>query len=135
MFFPYKLIVSRVSAAPQKGLKSSKKIFKNDNNFLQEFFFSTRHICNNESWFVFADWETESESGEEDDEGEGKVKDGETSQDSSQLWQQDESSSGDEDSPQCPICLARLKSQDMGTPDTCDHTFCLDCLLEWSKVS
>ena len=63
------------------------------------------------------------------------MKDGETSQDSSQVWRQDESSSGDEDSPQCPICLARLKSQDVGTPDTCDHTFCLDCLLEWSKVS
>ena len=63
------------------------------------------------------------------------MKDGETSQDSSQVWQQYESSSGDEDSPQCAICLARLKSQDVGTPDTCDHTFCLDCLLEWSKVS
>ena len=87
----------------------------------------------------FTDWETEGESvddnegSEEKDEG----KKGENSQESSQQASLDygsESSSGGEDSQQCPICLARLRTQDVGTPDTCDHTFCLDCLLEWSKV-
>ena len=38
------------------------------------------------------------------------------------------------ESERCPICLARLNMQDVGSPEACDHSFCLDCLLEWSKV-
>jgi PHD and RING finger domain-containing protein 1 len=39
-----------------------------------------------------------------------------------------------EDSEKCPICLVTFAEQDTGTPDTCDHTFCVGCLKEWSKI-
>jgi hypothetical protein len=34
----------------------------------------------------------------------------------------------------CAICLKRLRNQKIGTPESCDHSFCLDCITEWSKV-
>ena len=43
-------------------------------------------------------------------------------------------SDGDETTMRCPICLARLGMQCVGSPETCDHIFCLDCILEWAKV-
>ena len=45
-----------------------------------------------------------------------------------------ESSSGDEDSDHCPICLLRLKLQPIGRPEKCQHVFCLACITEWAKV-
>ena len=36
---------------------------------------------------------------------------------------------------QCPICLMSLKGQLLGTPDSCQHVFCLECIREWSNVS
>ncbi|CAH1176324.1 unnamed protein product [Phaedon cochleariae] len=39
----------------------------------------------------------------------------------------------DGQSEKCPICLARFRSQEIGTPESCDHTFCLECIQEWSK--
>ena len=41
----------------------------------------------------------------------------------------------DEDSESCPICLNTFRDQAVGTPETCAHYFCLDCIVEWSKVS
>lgn len=41
--------------------------------------------------------------------------------------------SSDEDSETCPICLNSFHSQPVATPESCDHYFCLDCILEWSK--
>ena len=35
----------------------------------------------------------------------------------------------------CPICLLSFTNQDIGTPESCDHEFCLKCIVEWSKVS
>lgn len=32
----------------------------------------------------------------------------------------------------CSICLLRLGRQNIGTPSTCRHRFCLECILEWS---
>jgi PHD and RING finger domain-containing protein 1 len=42
------------------------------------------------------------------------------------------SSSSDGDSEKCPICLTTLAAQGVGTPNTCDHLFCMGCLEEWS---
>ncbi|XP_067931402.1 PHD and RING finger domain-containing protein 1-like [Watersipora subatra] len=39
----------------------------------------------------------------------------------------------DEAAAQCPICLLSLSESDVGTPECCDHDFCLRCILEWSK--
>ncbi|XP_004851772.1 PHD and RING finger domain-containing protein 1 isoform X2 [Heterocephalus glaber] len=39
----------------------------------------------------------------------------------------------DEDAESCPICLNVFRDQAVGTPETCTHYFCLDCIVEWSK--
>jgi hypothetical protein len=39
------------------------------------------------------------------------------------------------DSQKCPICLASFAAQEIGTPDSCDHLFCVRCLEEWSATS
>ena len=44
------------------------------------------------------------------------------------------SSSGDEDTEHCPICLLKLKLQPVGRPELCKHLFCLSCITQWSKV-
>jgi hypothetical protein len=44
-------------------------------------------------------------------------------------------SSSDGDSEKCPICLATLTAQEVGTPNTCDHFFCTGCLEEWSAIA
>lgn len=35
-------------------------------------------------------------------------------------------------SDKCSICLLRFKEQEVGTPENCEHIFCLDCITEWS---
>lgn len=44
-----------------------------------------------------------------------------------------DSDSGDGDSEKCPICLLAFKKQEIANPETCDHCFCLECLIEWSN--
>lgn len=44
-----------------------------------------------------------------------------------------DSSDSNSQSEKCPICLLSFKNQETATPVTCQHQFCLDCLLEWSK--
>nr|XP_023012736.1 serine/arginine repetitive matrix protein 2 isoform X1 [Leptinotarsa decemlineata] len=39
----------------------------------------------------------------------------------------------DGQSEKCPICLVSFKTQEIGSPESCDHTFCLECIQEWSK--
>jgi hypothetical protein len=41
--------------------------------------------------------------------------------------------SKDKQSEKCPICLARIITRVVATTDICNHTFCVDCLQEWSK--
>lgn len=43
-------------------------------------------------------------------------------------------SSSDEDAEKCSICLLTFKDQQVGTPESCDHTFCLECIREWAKT-
>ncbi|XP_075228212.1 uncharacterized protein LOC142328390 [Lycorma delicatula] len=45
------------------------------------------------------------------------------------LWCSD----GDDQAECCPICFRKLKTQELGTPEACDHTFCVLCLKEWAK--
>jgi hypothetical protein len=33
----------------------------------------------------------------------------------------------------CPICFEEFMTQDVGTTDTCNHSYCLSCLQEWTK--
>ncbi|CAG5116861.1 unnamed protein product, partial [Candidula unifasciata] len=74
------------------------------------------------------DSEGDEDSDEEDDEEEeGDVEQGE------EVDNADDSSSGDENSDRCPICLNRLRVQDIGTPESCDHSFCLECIQAWAK--
>lgn len=40
----------------------------------------------------------------------------------------------DDEAESCPICLNTFRDQAVGTPESCAHYFCLDCILEWSKV-
>lgn len=42
-------------------------------------------------------------------------------------------SDNSENDEKCPICLFIFSSQQIGTPDTCEHVFCSDCLAEWSN--
>lgn len=44
-----------------------------------------------------------------------------------------DSDSSDVQAEKCPICLLSFKKQEIATPETCEHSFCLDCLVEWSK--
>ncbi|KAM5247365.1 PHD and RING finger domain-containing protein 1 isoform 2-T2 [Ctenodactylus gundi] len=39
----------------------------------------------------------------------------------------------DDDAENCPICLNVFRDQAVGTPETCAHYFCLDCIVEWSR--
>ncbi|KAM8892972.1 uncharacterized protein phrf1 isoform 2-T3 [Spinachia spinachia] len=41
--------------------------------------------------------------------------------------------SSDEDAEKCPICLNSFSSQPVATPESCEHYFCLDCILAWAK--
>lgn len=43
------------------------------------------------------------------------------------------SDSSDGNTDKCSICLLRFTDQEVGTPENCEHIFCLDCITEWSK--
>lgn len=43
------------------------------------------------------------------------------------------SDSSDGNSDKCSICLLRFREQLVGTPQGCEHIFCLDCITEWSR--
>lgn len=43
------------------------------------------------------------------------------------------SDSSEGNSDKCSICLLRFTNQEIGTPENCEHIFCLDCIMEWSK--
>jgi PHD and RING finger domain-containing protein 1 len=43
------------------------------------------------------------------------------------------SDSSDGQSEKCPICWLSFTTQEIATLEACDHSFCVGCLLEWSK--
>ncbi|XP_071955461.1 uncharacterized protein [Antedon mediterranea] len=71
------------------------------------------------------------EEGESDDEDEEDNEDEASPEDQSQLGACGYES--DEDAERCYICLLTFRDQELGTPESCDHTFCLECIQEWSK--
>ena len=78
------------------------------------------------------DGSAEEDSEEEDEDGEEEDgEDGESGNESSGSG----SDSSDSGAEVCPICLSRFKGQEVGNPESCDHNFCLDHILEWAKVS
>nr|XP_015193913.1 PREDICTED: PHD and RING finger domain-containing protein 1 isoform X3 [Lepisosteus oculatus] len=91
--------------------------------------------------------EEETDSEEEDDEENGANADEDEAGDSDEPEDNEKelegaiggSSSGlgyvssDEDADKCPICLNTFQDQAVGTPENCEHFFCLDCILEWSR--
>lgn len=56
--------------------------------------------------------------------------DGEDSQDVTLITSDDDGEGGES----CPICLNKFRDQDIGTPESCDHCFCLECIQEWANV-
>ncbi|KAL4622683.1 PHD and RING finger domain-containing protein 1 [Arapaima gigas] len=75
--------------------------------------------------------EEDEEQGDSDDADEhsGKAADG-TAREAVAV---DGDISSDEDAEKCPICLNSFQQQPLATPENCEHYFCLDCILEWSK--
>ncbi|XP_066557176.1 PHD and RING finger domain-containing protein 1 isoform X2 [Amia ocellicauda] len=92
--------------------------------------------------------DSEEEEGEEEDD-DGEIIDEEEEDDSDEAEDDDAEKqlggtpggaassmldlSSDEDSEKCPICLNTFQEQAVGTPENCEHFFCLDCILEWSN--
>lgn len=35
----------------------------------------------------------------------------------------------------CPICLNCLLEKEVGFPESCNHVFCMTCILKWAEVS
>ncbi|KAK3103004.1 hypothetical protein FSP39_015697 [Pinctada imbricata] len=87
----------------------------------------------------------ENEEGDEDNEKEDNNEDGENEEDDEETeedsgsetedyeYEEEEENASDENIESCPICLNGLRDQDVGTPESCDHVFCLECIVEWSK--
>lgn len=71
--------------------------------------------------------------GSEDSEDE--VETSEAAEDSQGKLEANGTLNSDEDAESCPICLNVFRDQAVGTPETCAHYFCLDCIVEWSRVS
>jgi PHD and RING finger domain-containing protein 1 len=94
----------------------------------------------NLTFCILSDWETEEDTEEEEEEDgddDDEEEDDESSDDSGEEtedYEYEEEEEGGEGET-CPICLDRLRDQDVGTPESCDHTFCLECIQEWSKVA
>jgi PHD and RING finger domain-containing protein 1 len=44
-----------------------------------------------------------------------------------------DSENSDGESEKCPICLLPFRNQEVANPASCEHCFCLDCIMEWSK--
>ena len=98
-----------------------------------------------------SDWETSSDTSEEEEEEGDGVEAGEedakvkgsggelqtlkSSGSSTHPELDDVSDLSDNETERCPVCLSRFDGQDVGSPESCDHTFCLECILVWSKVA
>ncbi|XP_041054016.1 PHD and RING finger domain-containing protein 1 isoform X2 [Carcharodon carcharias] len=89
------------------------------------------------------DDDLDDEEGDEDDEGDEDEEAEEDNDDDDGAIEGDDTekassggkwgSNSDEEAENCPICLNTFRDQAIGTPESCAHYFCLDCILEWAK--
>lgn len=77
------------------------------------------------SYFEGSDWETDEDASEESEE---------EAYEEGVAVAVDVDEESDGESEKCPVCLDRLEEQNIGTPESCDHNFCLECILQWSNV-
>ncbi|KAM5222755.1 LOW QUALITY PROTEIN: PHD and RING finger domain-containing protein 1 [Hipposideros larvatus] len=75
----------------------------------------------------------EDESGPEDSEDDDDDDDVEIVADTPGGFEANGAFNSDDDAESCPICLNAFRDQAVGTPQSCAHYFCLDCIVEWSK--
>ncbi|KAJ8417692.1 hypothetical protein AAFF_G00225350 [Aldrovandia affinis] len=111
---------------------------------------STSHERGRWHMSVLTDGENSADEGGDDSEGsDGSREDDEVEEDEDEEDSDDgeegavkgvegamaqlEDLSSDDDAEKCPICLHSFQEQPVVTPAGCQHHFCLDCLLEWSK--
>ncbi|XP_072033920.1 uncharacterized protein [Amphiura filiformis] len=82
------------------------------------------------------DEEDEDDEEGEDDDGEGEDSEGDDNEVEGEQSSMAEETDmvDDSETEKCPVCLCPFTDQDVGTPESCDHTFCLECILEWSKM-
>ncbi|XP_041471583.1 PHD and RING finger domain-containing protein 1-like [Lytechinus variegatus] len=88
------------------------------------------------------EFEEDEEEDDDDDEDEDEEEDDDEEDDDDQEEEEVEEgngmddgtvSSGDEGGEKCAICLCSFNNQEVGSPESCDHTFCFECIYEWSK--
>ncbi|KAI8499559.1 PHD and RING finger domain-containing protein 1 [Branchiostoma belcheri] len=84
----------------------------------------------------------EEDSGEEEEGSDSEEEEEEEDEQTEEDGQEEETVNGkanapkdavDEEEESCPICLNEFELQEVGTPAACQHNFCIDCILEWSK--
>eukprot|EP00111_Clytia_hemisphaerica_P006394 TCONS_00018575-protein len=68
-------------------------------------------------------WESEDDDIDEEDEDD----------DDNDNDNDEEESKENEENDLCPICLGEFEDQMIGIPESCKHTFCADCIEEWTK--
>nr|XP_054761377.1 PHD and RING finger domain-containing protein 1-like [Lytechinus pictus] len=88
------------------------------------------------------EFEEDEEEDDDDDDEDGEEDDDEEDDDDDEEEEEVEEgngmdegtiSSGDEGGEKCAICLCSFNNQEVGSPESCDHTFCFECIYEWSK--
>ncbi|KAG1663202.1 PHD and RING finger domain-containing protein 1 [Nymphon striatum] len=88
------------------------------------------NVTRSKVWSEGDEGAVESENSSTDDESGNE---NEAPRDDDSSTSSDSDSGPDGTSEMCPICLRKFKNQEIGTPESCDHTFCLECIEEWSK--
>ncbi|GFQ85783.1 PHD and RING finger domain-containing protein 1, partial [Trichonephila clavata] len=85
----------------------------------------------------FSDSDLDSDEEDEIDSSEdSEASDGEDGTDEEEVEVQPTGVSSSEDNGEnesCPVCLNHFIGQDLGSPENCEHVFCLVCIIEWSK--
>lgn len=133
-------IVARRETNPLKMVRSLLLLFWNINHICYKIF-HVIHIIDSSST---SEWQSDWTSSDELDEdtkkytkhkilSKTKSENADKPGSSSSTNANANSESSDDQSEKCPICLLPFRRQQVGTPSVCDHCFCLECLLEWSK--